>query len=213
MEEKEKTVKYYYKAKPFNLKVDKWIDKVEVNGVVRGSRSYDKKDEIYKLEINRKKITNTEVKVTYKIRVTNDGEVEGYVGTIIEQIPSGFKYEKEDNTKDWKELDDKLITTELEKTKIEPGKYEEVEITLKWKQQGENFGGKVNIASISNISNPKGFKETKTEDNKSEATILLSVATGVDGRNKNLIIFISIGILLIMVSGIIVLRRKIENKK
>ena len=41
------------------------------------------------------------------------------------------------------------------------GKYEEVEITLKWKQQGENFGGKVNIASISNISNPKGFKETK----------------------------------------------------
>ena len=88
-----------------------------------------------------------------------------------------------------------------------------MEITLRWKQQGENFGGKVNIVSISNISNPKEFKETKTEDNKSEATILLSVATGLDGINKNLIIYISIGILLIMVFGIIVLRRKNRAKK
>ena len=76
----------------FDLKLEKYVTKIIVqNGKETDIYSYDNAS-LAKVEIDAKKIGNSIVTVEYAIKVTNNGELDGYVKSIVDYIPSGFKF-------------------------------------------------------------------------------------------------------------------------
>ena len=85
------TVVYYYEQFKFNLKVDKEIDNIIVNGEEK--QIVDK--DFTKVEIYRKSLDTTNVIIEYTIKVINDGELDGSA-KIVDEIPSGFEMKEPD---------------------------------------------------------------------------------------------------------------------
>jgi len=147
------TVTYYYQKQIFNLSVDKWVSKVNLNGLATGARDFNTKDQLYKLEIHRNKVQTADLKVTYTIRISNKGEIAGTVGKITELIPTGFSYHQEDNNLYWEEAGGILVTDSLKDQEIASDETKDIQITLRWTPNEENFGIKNNTVIIGNLKN------------------------------------------------------------
>lgn len=180
------------KVKYFDLALKKWVTQSIViedgkQTVTNTGHTGDENPEpVVKVDLKDKKINKVTVKFRYKIRVTNEGQIEGYVKEIKDYIPAGLKFVKEDNP-DWTEVKDGVVATKkLENTLLRPGESATVEILLTWINSADNLGLKVNIAEISkdhNNSNtpdidstPDNFKPG--EDDIDDAPVILSVKTG-----------------------------------
>lgn len=180
------------KVKYFDLALKKWVTQSIViedgkQTVTNTGHTGDENPEpIVKVDLKDKLINKVTVKFRYKIRVTNEGQIEGYVKEIKDYIPEGLKFVKEDNP-DWTEVKEGVVATKkLENTLLRPGESATVEILLTWINGVDNLGKKVNIAEISkdhNNSNtpdidstPDNFKPG--EDDIDDAPVILSVKTG-----------------------------------
>ncbi len=169
-------VTYYYEKLPFNMKVEKWIDKVTVNGKKQKGNEVDN-NKIVKVEIHRKEAETSEIKITYKIRITNTEKLDGYVGKVIDKIPKGLIFKEEDNEKYWT-MEGNTITADLSKEEIKTGKQKDLKVVLQWDKNVENLEVKTNKAQIKNVTNAAKFSETTTKDNESETKLLITVSTG-----------------------------------
>ena len=211
MERDKITVIYYYEKQVFNLSVDKWVSNVSVNGINQGGRNINSKDEIYKVDIHRSKTETANIKITYKIRVTNKGEIEGTAGEIVEIIPEGYSYYQEDNKVQWEERNGTLITDALKNETIKIGEYKEIEIVLRWDKGEDNFGQKDNFVIIGKMNNPAGYEDISKEDNKSKSSMIITVATGLD-RNDRIAIIGIVQIVLVITIGLLFSYKKKEKK-
>ena len=182
MGEEKIVVKYIYKKKTFNLKAEKKIASVIINGVEKKANK-----DIVKKEIKKKEISSTNLKVKYKITVINDGELAG-TGTIRESIPDGLEMKVEDN-KEWT-ISGKDATIEIEN--LNPGESRDYEVVLTWKNTGENFGTKKNNVELINLKNEAGFEESNKNDNTDDADLILSVSTGAINPRNGIILIIAI---------------------
>ena len=213
MEKDKITVIYYYEKQIFNLGVDKWISQVSVNGLAMPAQNILNKDELYQVDVHRTKAETADIKITYKIRITNKGEIEGKVGEITEVIPTGYEYKQEDNQINWQDQTNGILTTDILKEEtIEPGKYKEIEITLRWIKQENNFGQKSNLVLISNLENPAGYQDTNKQDNQSRSEMILTVATGLDRNDRIIIIGITQIVLVISIGLLLSYKKKQKNK-
>ena len=201
------TVIYYYEKQVFNLGIDKWVSSVNVNGISQGAKTINNKDEMYVVDIHRSKTDTADIKITYKIRVTNKGEIEGTAGEIIEIIPAGYSYYQEDNNIHWEERDGTLVTNALANETIKPGEYRELEIVLRWDRGENNFGEKENLVILSGETNPAGYEDMNKEDNKSSSNMMITVATGLD-RNGRFILNIALQILIFVAVVLLIIRRR-----
>ena len=205
------TVIYYYEKQVFNLGIDKWVSSVNVNGISQGAKTINNKDEMYVVDIHRSKTDTADIKITYKIRVTNKGEIEGTAGEIIEIIPAGYSYYQEDNNIHWEEREGNgagtLVTTALANETIKPGEYKELEIVLRWDRGENNFGEKENLVILSGETNPAGYEDMNKEDNKSSSNMMITVATGLD-RNGRFILNIALQILIFVAVVLLIIRRR-----
>ena len=204
------TVIYYYEKQVFNLKVDKWISTVTMDGILQGGKTLERKDELFKMDIHRKKISTADVKVTYKVRVSNIGEIEGSADKLTEVIPSGYSFHEEDNKVHWENNDGILTTTVLKGQTIKPGEFREIEITLRWNNSEDNFGQKDNIVVLDQMNNPAGYQDVNKDDNKSKASMLIAIATGLDG-NSMIVVMGIIQIILVISMVILIIYRKKEK--
>ena len=188
-------VNYYYRKLIFNLRVDKTIASVIVNGQetpINGS--------LGKVEVHRKDISTANVKVVYKIKVTNDSELSGKAN-VVENIPSGMTM-KSDNNPGWTINE---TTASIETDEVKPGESREYQVVLGWQNGDSNVGAKENIASII-TENEAGFDEKDKSDNESKADLIVAVGTG-----EVPYVAIAGSILLIMISitaGIYVIKKK-----
>ena len=160
-------VNYYYRKLIFNLRVDKTIASVIVNGqetLINGS--------LGKVEVHRKNISTANVKVVYKIKVTNDSELTGKAN-VVENIPSGMTMIA-DNNPGWTINE---TTASIETDEIKPGESREYQVVLGWQNGDGNVGTKENIASII-TENEAGFEEKDKSDNESKADLIVAVGTG-----------------------------------
>ena len=198
---------YYYEKLTFDLQVEKWISKLETtkNGVTSTqANTYETKDNLLKADVRAKDEGQTEIQVTYTIRVSNIGEVSGEVGEIREFLPTGLKYSGGD-TGNWKlETEGIYINETLKNETINPGEYKEVEIQTTW-ERGE-YGTKINTAKILKLENKYGYEDINTRNNETEAEILIGVATGLKTALKiNLV-----AITLLIGIAVYVKRKKIN---
>ena len=188
-------VNYYYRKLIFNLRVDKTIASVIVNGqetTINGN--------LGKVEVHRKELSTANVKVVYKIKVTNDSELTGKAN-VVENIPSGMTMIA-DNNPDWTINE---TTASIETDEIKPGESKEYQVVLGWQNGDNNVGTKTNIANII-TENEAGFDEQFETDNVSKADLIVAVGTGEVPYVK-----IAGSILIIMISltaGVYVINKK-----
>ena len=203
--------------KEFDLSLRKWVTQaivIDDKGETiteTGHQPYDDPEEIVKVEIYRKSINDVTVKFRYKIRVTNEGEIEGYAKEITDYVPEGLRFLPEDNP-GWTDEGNNVISTRLlENTLLQPGEYAEVEVVLTWINDADNMGVKINTAEISEDYNDYDVPDKdSTPDNQEEgeddiddAPVMLSVSTG------QVRIYFTLGfVVLITVAGGIILIKK-----
>ena len=201
------TVIYYYEKQVFNLGIDKWVSSVNVNGISQGARDINNKDEMYVVDIHRSKADTADIRIKYKIRVTNKGEIEGTAKEIVEIIPAGYDYYQEDNDIHWEERNGTLVTDALKDETIKPGEYKEIEIVLRWNTGEDNFGEKENLVILSGEENLAGYEDVNKEDNHSSSSMIITVATGLD-RNDRIILIAAVQIFILLVIGLMFGRKE-----
>ena len=203
------TVIYYYEKEIFNLGVDKWVESVNINGISSPAQSINNSDEIYKVDIHRSKADTAEIKVTYKIRITNKGEIEGTVGKITDIIPSGYTFNQEDNDIYWENNNGVLSTDDLNNETIKPGEYKEIEVVLRASGSSEKYGQKDNMVILTELNNPAGYEDVDKEDNSDTSSMIITIATGLD-RNDRIVIIGIVQIVLAITIGLLLSYKKKE---
>lgn len=201
-------------AKKYDMQLDKFVTKVTVQNSKTTSTDYtDAK--LAKQEINAKEVNSTTVVVEYTIRVTNKGEVAGYVKKIADYLSSDYKFSSELN-KEWYQDKDTVYCTSLSDTKINPGESKEVKLTV-IKQMKENNTGLVNNTAeivssynelgLTDINSTEGNK-VKGENDMSSADVIISIKTG---QIVTTVILVITTIIILGVAAYII-RKLIINK-
>ena len=198
--------------KKFDLSLLKYVTEVYITEdgktktIQTGNTGDDSKDIIPKVEINKKKLNSTIVKFGYTIKITNEGEIEGYAKEITDYVPEGLKFYAEDNN-GWTDEGDNVISTRLlENTLLQPGESAEVKVIFRWINGSNNLGLKTNTAEISEDYNKEGVPDIdSTPDNKKpgeddidDAKVILSIKTGLV---HNIVMYSTIGLIILVVMG------------
>lgn len=191
------------KNKVCDLKLEKSIEKVTVK-TMQGTKQYEYQNaKLAKIEIKAKEIEGANITITYKITLTNEGEIASMVGKVIDYLPEGLNFNSKNNS-NWKQQPNgQIINTSLANKKIEPGESIDLKVILTKQMTENSVGTFTNAAEIGEITNYAKIadkdstpdNQNKQEDDYSEAEIIISVSTG-------LIIYLSIGIITIILIGI-----------
>lgn len=214
----EKVVKFYYQKLLFNMKIEKEIDKIVLDG--KNIEVTDKNREI--IEVKYKNLNETRLEVCYKIKVINTQKIEG-IALIEEILPEGFELKIEESNANWLKKDNKyLLATQI----IKPEETKEYKVTLKWKPEEKNKGEKINIAKIAKTLNTPHYEESTLDDNEAKAIIEIKLNKTINdvidnvkeeiidmpktGQSKVIYIILG-GIFICGISGLVYL--KIKSKK
>ena len=193
------------KNKICDLKLDKYISKVQVK-TASGTKEYTyDNNQLAKVEIKSKEIQGATVVVTYKIVVTNEGELPAYVTKVVDYIPDGLDFSSDLNKSWMTTTNGELTNINIANQSIGAGESVELTLVLTKTMTSNSTGTFTNIAEIGEMSNSLGTKDmdstpgnkVKTEDDYSEADLIISVSTGV-------VIYISVGIALVLLMSVIV---------
>ena len=198
-------VTYYYQKKIVDFGIDKTIGSIEINGKSQKINDND----LSKAEVYRKSISSTNIKITYIIKVTNKGEIEGEV-TLLEKIPEYLTMEESDNP-DW-EISGKeaRFKTDI----INKGESKTYEVVMRWKKGDGHFGMQTNIVKIEDVSTPSGFEEENLQNNSDDAEVMISISTGVEKiTGALLVILIFLLIILYLNRKLLIERVKIKGLK
>ena len=180
------------KVQYFDLALRKWVTQAIVNKngeetvIETGHKAEDDPESIVAVDLKDSEIAKTTVKFRYSIRVTNEGNIAGYVKEIKDYIPDGLIFEAEDNPL-WTQIDEKtIVTTQTENILLEPGESTEVEVILTWDKVAQNFGVMDNWAEISKDDNDFDSPDIDStpdnnvhgEDDIDDAPVMVTVKTG-----------------------------------
>lgn len=204
------------KLQNFDFKLEKYVEKVIIQDS-KGSTVKEYGDEtLARAEIDGKKVNGTTVLIEYKIRVTNVGEVAGYVRKIADYMPSDLKFNSELN-KDWYETKDGLYTSSFANDKIEPGQSKEITLTLTKAMTENNLGLINNTAEITEEYNDLGLSDSNsTPGNKVKGENDLGSADLILGPKTGGAVYVGIAIAVVVVLAgvayVIVRKNKKESK-
>lgn len=179
----------------FDLKIDKTIKKITIQDN-KGEKviSYHQ-SQLAKVEIDSKKIENTNVIIEYDIAVHNQGEVAGYANEIIDYLPKGLSL-NEEMKKVWSQMEDGSISTKvLSNQVILPKETKNVTLIVSKKITQENVGTIINKAKISKYSNESIVEDINMNDNESQADVIISIKTG------NVILYLSLIIIIALMTA------------
>lgn len=205
------------KLQNFDLKLEKFVSRILIqNSAGTTVREYNDST-MAKVELDSKQINNTTVIIEYNIRITNVGEVEGYVKKVADYMPTDLKFSSELN-KDWYQSGDTLYNSSLANDKLAAGETKTLTLTLT-KSMTENNTGRVNnTAEIAEAYNELGLSDSNsTPGNKTQgendmglADVIISIKTGeIIFYTTMIIIFV-----IIVLSGIsIPLVKKSKKEK
>lgn len=190
-------------VKKFDLSIEKNIINVTVENN-EGQKIINKKsnEEILKIDIPKKEIENTKLKIKYEIKVTNIGEINGYATEITDYLPEGFEAISAQTTQ-WVVNGNEVKTNSLNKNLLQPGESKSIFIECTYKVNKENIGSKINSVKITEYENDSDSKDI-TEDNEDKEEIIITIKTGFTAICFTTIIVA----LLISIAVIIILKRK-----
>lgn len=188
----------------FDLKINKSISKITVQDPT-GIKTYEYAGNtgVTKVEFVERYLGQTTIVVEYKIAVTNEGAIDGYVKKIADYLPNEMSFSSELN-RDWYMNENGTIyNASLANTKIQPGETKEVTLILT-KSINENSLGTINnTAEIYEVYNDKALTDidstpankASNEDDLSSADLVLSIKTG------KVVTFIGLTLSIIVIIG------------
>ena len=190
--------------KDFAFRLDKYVSRILVQNSAGTTVKEYTNATVAKAELDAKKVNGTNVIIEYEIKVTNIGEVEGYVRKIVDYMPSDLKFSSELN-KDWYQSGTDLFNASLANEKIPAGQSKTVKLVLTKAMTENNTGLINNTAEIGESYNDLGIKDSKsTSGNKAKgesdygsADAILSLKTGEET-------YIAIAAVTIAILGLIV---------
>lgn len=177
----------------FDMKLEKYVTKIVVtnNG---GTKTYNfDNEDLAKAEIVAKYLSGSTVLVEYKIKVTNTGDIDGYVKNIVDNMPTDMTFSSDLN-KNWYQTEKDLYNEELAEKKLAPGESSEVTLVLTKTMTESNTGLVNNTAAIKSSYNEKSFFDANVENDTGAADIIISVKTGAAVRLVLLTISLTIAI-------------------
>lgn len=205
------------KLQNFDLKLDKFVSKILVQNSAGTTVTEYNDSTMAKTEIHSKLINGSTVIIEYKIRVTNAGEVDGYVKKIADYIPSDLKFSSELN-RDWYQTGSNLYNTSLANEKILAGESKEVTLVLTKAMTENNVGRVNNTAEIVEAYNELGLQDsnstpgnkTQGENDMGSADVIISIGTGEAILYTSIIVIFVIAILGVVT---IILIKKIKKNE
>lgn len=175
-----------YVNQKFDLKLDKTITRIMESSSKETKEHKYNNLKVAKLDLKAKTVKDTTVVIEYKIKVTNEGAVEGYAKKIVDYIPQDMEFNAELN-KDWYVGEDgNIYSTALANTILEPGQSQELTLLLTKTMTENNTGIVNNNAEIYESYNDFGIKDydstagnnIQDEDDQSYADAVLGIKTG-----------------------------------
>lgn len=193
----------------FDFEFNKYISEITVR-TSKGVNTYEYDNEdLAKIEIHAKELNNANVIIKYTMRVTNNGEIAGYVKDIVDYIPTALTFNSELNN-DWYQSNNSLHNTSLLNTKINAGETKDITLILTKNMTENNTGLICNLAELADVNNELGVEDMDStpgnkaqgEDDLGKADVIISVKTGalVTYVSLVLIILITIGISAIAIN-------------
>lgn len=207
-----------YSAEKFDLKLDKYISKITLTTPTIGTRPYDYDNaKIGKIEVLGSNLGKSSAVIEYKIVVTNEGAIPGYVKKIVDYLPQGIGFNTELN-KDWYLSDNgNVYNASLANTIINPGESKEVTLVVTKKITEDSLGLINNNAEIYESYNEQGTKDIDStegnkvteEDDMSSADVMVSIVTG------KIITYttITLGVITLLGFGVYEIKKRVLNKK
>ena len=161
-----------------DFKLESGIDKIMLQTSKQIKEHKYEYTNLAKLDIAPEELVGANVFIEYKIKVTNKGNVAGYISSIIDYLPEGMIFNSEINSNWYMGQDGNLYTSSLADTIINPGETKEITLTLVKEMTEENTGKNVNKIEIYEVYNEYGIEKEEKENNYSQTTALLTVQTG-----------------------------------
>lgn len=161
-----------------DLSIDMTVTKITVENNSGTTEYTYNKSKLAKIEIPSKQIANTTLTIEYTIDITNDGNETAYATEILENLPDSLTFDTSLN-KNWEAINKRIVNKSLAATKIEPGETKQVTINLTKKLDSSSIGTITNNVQLSGIYNTDGLEDTNSENNTSDAQVIVSIKTGV----------------------------------
>lgn len=205
------------KLQNFDLKLEKFVNKILIQNSAGTTVKEYNDATMAKAEIHSKLINGSTVIIEYKIKVTNVGEVDGYVKKIADYIPSDLKFSSELN-KTWYQTGSNLYNTSLANEKLLAGESKEITLVLTKTMTENNIGRVNNTAEIVEDYNELGLEDSNStpgnraqgENDMGSADVIISIETGEAILYTSVTIMFAIAILGVVT---IVLTKKIKKNK
>lgn len=139
-----------------------------------------------KIDIPGKYLDSTTATIEYKIKIKNEGAVDGIAKKIVDYIPNDLSFDEANNSGWYKDKDGNIYNNTLTNTIIKPGETKELKLILTKKMTGENTGTITNRAEIYEDYNELGLKDyNSSTGNKAQgendldyANLIITVKTG-----------------------------------
>ena len=196
----------------FDLKLEKTVSSISVT-TREGTSTYNYGGNFAKVDVAAKDQNNATIAVTYKIKVTNEGQIAGRVDSIVDKIPQGLEFSSSLNS-DWYAGNDRNIYNDtVANTVLKAGDSIEVSLVLTKRMNSNGYGLVNNKAEINKASNDLGHSDidsspgnnAATEDDYSNADVLISVKTG-QMRNYAILFIMSAMVLYV---GTFIIRKNV----
>ena len=190
-------------ASTFDFSLDKYVSKITVQDSKETKTYTYNESQLARVELYRKRITGANIVIEYTIRVTNEGNVAGYVRKIADYMPSELKFQSELNT-NWYESNGELISNELANDLINPGETREIKLVLTKQMTDNGIGNVSNKAEIKETYNDYGLTDVDSvegnkvdgEDDISKADVIIAVETGTT------VLYIGITMVILVAIGV-----------
>lgn len=205
-----------------DISIEQTIDKItKISDIEEGVPGQDKS--IAKVEVNRKKVDSSQIKVKYNVKVRNKGNEAGTIEKIIVKIPEKMKIANESYSI-WEQLDNNTLEYN-ELIQLEAGKERDIELVLTGEASqimGESISEAMLISSeeIDQRIFEKDTEEKITEDNvkeemsKTNNYTYSSLVTSIETRLEDYTLVIIISIILLLIGSIGIykyIRKKKDN--
>ena len=207
-----------YTANKFDLRLDKYIDKISLTTPTIGTRVDEyNNSELAKVEVLGQNLGKSSAVVEYKIVVTNEGSVPGYVNKIVDYVPSDVDFSTDLNPNWYLSDNGNIYNSSLADQMINPGESKEVTLVVSVKITEDLLGTITNNAEIYESYNDLGLQDIdsaiankmETEDDMGKADVIFSLVTG------KVVMYTSIAFVVIALIGFgaYEIKKRVLNKK
>ena len=206
-----------FEADKFDMSIEMSISKVTIQNSSGTTTHEYSGDKLVKEDIAAKSLNGSTVHVEYDIKVTNSGDLAGYVKKIIDYKPQDMEFNSSMNSDWYSTSDGTLYTTKFENHELAKGETVTLKLVLT-KNMTENNTGLVNnqveiyedynIYGVSDYNSSPGNK-AQGENDLSSSDIIVLIKTG------ETLIYTSVLITTLMITGlaVVVVSRKIVQFK